>query len=113
MTISKGSGIGPGEFLVYPIVLHADWEPICQRTPWLYKLNHPFHLRHPKTFSDSISTARTSKLLKLRFLPQVTSAYVSPCILNMVPDDVDLVLVEFTFNDSVATYLPQLEEKST
>ena len=34
-------------------------------------------------------------------------------MLNMVPDDVDLVLVEFTFNDSVATYIPRLEEKST
>ena len=29
----------------------------------------------------------------------MTSAYISPCVLSMVPEDVDLVLLEFTLND--------------
>lgn len=44
---------------------------------------------------------------------QVTSAYVSPCILNMVADDADIVLIEFTFNDSVNTFFPRLEENAS
>lgn len=47
------------------------------------------------------------------FPMQVTSAYVSPCVLSMVPEDTDLVLVEFTFNDSVRSVSHGLEENPT
>ena len=33
-------------------------------------------------------------------MPAVTSAYISPCVLDMLPADVDLVFLEFTFNDA-------------
>lgn len=33
-------------------------------------------------------------------LPGTTSAYVSPCALQIVPPDADFVLLEFTFNDA-------------
>lgn len=33
-------------------------------------------------------------------VPAVTSAYIAPCVLEMLPSDVDLILLEFTFNDS-------------
>ena len=33
-------------------------------------------------------------------VPAVTSAYISPCVLDMLPPDVDLVFLEFTFNDA-------------
>ena len=35
-----------------------------------------------------------------RGLPGTTSAYVSPCALQMVPPNADFVLLEFTFNDA-------------
>jgi hypothetical protein len=35
-----------------------------------------------------------------RALPGTTSAYVSPCALQMVPPEADWVLLEFTFNDA-------------
>ena len=31
---------------------------------------------------------------------QVTSSYTAPCVLNLVSQDADIVLLEFTFNDS-------------
>ena len=33
-------------------------------------------------------------------VPAVTSAYISPCVLNMVHEETDLVILEFTFNDA-------------
>ena len=33
-------------------------------------------------------------------MPAVTSAYISPCVLDMLPPVVDLVFLEFTFNDA-------------
>lgn len=41
---------------------------------------------------------------------QVTSAYISPCVQNLVPEDTDLVLVEFTFNDSERTKSREFED---
>ena len=35
-----------------------------------------------------------------RAVPGTTSAYVSPCALQMVPPEADFVLLEFTFNDA-------------
>ena len=32
-------------------------------------------------------------------VPATTSSYISPCISSLVPADVDLVIVEFSFND--------------
>ena len=43
---------------------------------------------------------------------QVTSAYFSPCVLSMVDEETDLILVEFTYNDSSQTYIKQLEADS-
>ena len=31
---------------------------------------------------------------------QVTSSYTAPCVLSLVSQDADIVLIEFTFNDS-------------
>ena len=39
------------------------------------------------------------KLLN-KAVPAVTSAYISPCVLDMLPADVDIVFMEFTFNDA-------------
>lgn len=39
-------------------------------------------------------------VLMNKAVPAVTSAYISPCVLNMVPENTDLVLMEFTFNDA-------------
>ena len=44
---------------------------------------------------------------------QVTSAYVSPCVLNLVPDDADLILVEFTLNDSIQNQFKRLDDLTT
>ena len=43
-------------------------------------------------------------------LAQVTSAYISPCVQNLVPEDTDLVIVEFTFNDSERTKSREFED---
>ena len=43
-------------------------------------------------------------------LAQVTSAYISPCVQNLVPEDTDLVLIEFTFNDSERTKSREFED---
>ena len=32
-------------------------------------------------------------------VPATTSSYISPCVTSLVPADVDLVIVEFSFND--------------
>ena len=33
-------------------------------------------------------------------VPAVSSAYIAPCVLQMVPADADLVFIEFTVNDA-------------
>ena len=46
-------------------------------------------------------------------LPGTTSAYISPCALQMVPPDADFVLLEFTFNDAERASTGQSAEDPT
>lgn len=34
-------------------------------------------------------------------IPAVTSGYISACVPELIPDDTDLVILEFTYNDWV------------
>ena len=36
-----------------------------------------------------------------RAIPATTSGYISACVPDLVPDNVDLVILEFTYNDYV------------
>ena len=51
--------------------------------------------RLEETFPDADHT------LLNRAIPAVTSGYVSACVPELVPDNADLVLLEFTYNDHV------------
>ena len=46
-------------------------------------------------------------------LPGTTSAYVSPCALQMVPPSADFVLLEFTFNDAERASTAQAADDPT
>lgn len=46
-------------------------------------------------------------------LPGTTSAYVSPCALQMVPPNADFVLLEFTFNDAERASVAQAADDPT
>lgn len=46
-------------------------------------------------------------------LPGTTSAYVSPCALQMVPPNADFVLLEFTFNDAERASTAQAADDPT
>ncbi|CAL8468221.1 g7760 [Coccomyxa elongata] len=48
-----------------------------------------------------------------RALPGTTSAYVSPCALQMVPPEADFVLLEYTFNDAERAYEGQSADDPT
>lgn len=48
-----------------------------------------------------------------RALPGTTSSYVSPCALQMVPPEADLVLLEFTFNDAERSHEGQSPDDPT
>ena len=46
-------------------------------------------------------------------LPATTSAYFAPCVNTALPNDTDLVLVEFTFNDSeMAFFHHQVDDRT-
>lgn len=59
-----------------------------------------------------IRQAANGSALNLLQYAQVMSAYFSPCVLSMVDEETDLILVEFTYNDSAQTYIKQLEADS-
>ena len=46
-------------------------------------------------------------------LPATTSAYFAPCITSLLPNSTDLVILEFTFNDSeMALFHHQLDDRT-
>lgn len=61
-----------------------------QENSWASRLFHWIQMTFPND----------KHVLMNKAVPAVTSAYIAPCVLNMVPEDTDLVLMEFTFNDA-------------
>lgn len=72
----------------------------------------------PKIHCDNISAVQDTfhnerhQLLN-KALPGTTSAYVSPCALQMVPPNADFVLLEFTFNDAERASTAQAADDPT
>ena len=73
-----GASITSGEWLVHST--HNRWASRLLR--WV-KTSFP----HPKHLLLNLAA------------PGTTSAYTHPCVLEALPQDVDVVLLEFTFND--------------
>ena len=61
-----------------------------QENAWGSRLFHWIQMTFPNP----------NHVLMNKAVPAVTSAYIAPCVLNMVPENTDLIIMEFTFNDA-------------